>query len=247
MKRFLTLIFIPFFALTLLADDRDATIKQIQDAESAMIELEKNIEVSRFIPYDIYNDAVVNTITARNLLKEKKLNNAFYYATLSLIKIRTAEIKAKTRMLKYKIIEYERDYYKNSGAHVKSTGNESAIVDANLFKKGNALRRELTDSDILNQKGTRLSKYGKESLDSIAKVLKLYPSSVISIIGHTSYSDPRKNSLKKARFISAYIKKHGIENKRIKVAGLGNKVVMKTPIGFRRINRVEIIITGIQL
>ncbi len=43
-----------------------------------------------------------------------------------------------------------------------------------------------------------------------------------------------------------YLAEEGIKPERIETIGLGNSEVMDTAIGFRRVNRVEIIITGIR-
>lgn len=244
--------------------DKNEALKAVEESESGIVKLELNEEINDFIPHDLYSDAVINSMNARNYitpyddgeLSEEDVNAAYYYAIISLIKLQAAEYRARARKL-------HMDYLLKNSSRESSTADQETPADApppsqsggpiiSLFEAGlviknNTFKADLLDRDILTSDGTELSRAGRERLAKIALVLKIYSGATIQVIGHTSRPDRRELSASKARMAAAELEKHGIASKRIKTAGLGNSVVMYTPFGYRRVDRTEVVISGIDL
>ena len=272
-----------FIALTMIltasfafAWSDDEAKKLTEEAESKIIKIEDETEYREYIPYDVYNDAVINTMTSRTLLgeaeevendneKEQLINEAYYNASIGIIKIDIALYKARAKKNRIDKLVHSGVPKDNksteepdsndsisanpapvSGDKTALAGGIGAIFDAGLTKKDDTFRLELFDRDILIPDGTEFNRKGFDKIKKISTVLKSYPSSKIQVIGHTSNPDARGSSLAKARLFSQEIEKNGINKKRITSAGLGNNVVMETPVGYKRIDRIEIIITGIR-
>ena len=249
-------LFLIFFFLTLinplLAWDNDETVKILQDAESRIVQIEDN-EARAYIPYDLYNESVICTLNAHDSLEEGKIDEAYYYAMIATIKLETAEYRAKTTKSHIDTLTLIAEGKGGNASIPLPLGGGSSLpssvktlFDAGLIKKDATFHTDLFDKDILTQSGTDFSPKGIEMIRKISAVMKAYPSAQIQIIGHTSSIDRGGLSLSKARLCADKVEKNGINKKRIKSAGLGNRVVMETPLGYKRVDRIEIIITGIR-
>ncbi|MCU0848001.1 MAG: hypothetical protein MUD12_08965 [Spirochaetes bacterium] len=121
----------------------------------------------------------------------------------------------------------------------------NSIISANLIKKGPIYKIELYDKNIFRKSNFKLNDYGVGALNKIVKVLIEYPECKIKIVGHSRDFDYKNYSKYKAKVVSGYLLKNKIDSQRISYMGIGNKEVMDTHLGFRRVDRVEIIVSGI--
>jgi outer membrane protein OmpA-like peptidoglycan-associated protein len=92
----------------------------------------------------------------------------------------------------------------------------------------------------------KISSEGKERLDKIIKVLSAYPNYKMKIVGHTSEQDHNDYSKQKADIIAKYFYEKNVTADRIEVIGLGNKEVLDTYLGYRRVDRVEFILSALK-
>jgi len=239
------LIFI--FSTNLMAWNKNKSILMIQEAESMVNDLDYNYELKEFIPHDEYSEAVISIRSARIQFDKDNFKMAYFYAAISIVKIETTSIIAKARKARYEKLSLERDYYRDHQAITeKSTAPGNEIVDAGLLKKDNVYRTIMLDKRIFTQKGYRLTKSARNQLDRIAAVLEKHPQAGIKIVGHSSYRDLKYYTRRKAESIKNYLISKGTTTDRISVIGLGNTEAMDTAVGYRRIDRIEIIITGIE-
>jgi len=243
---YIKFFFIPFIILitsiNIYAWDKQKVIDVIRDAESLTNSVDQDYEIKEFIPYDYYSEALVNVRNAKNEMKKKQYKIAYCYASISMIKLKTAIVIADTRKKIYTKLLVEKNYYK------KNTGDKNLmnIIEANLLKKGPVYTIQLPDKNIFKKNSYILNKRGKKYTDRIYNVLEAYPESKIKIVGHTGTFDMRNYSKTKARKIASFFQKKGIDRNRIEYIGAGNRIVLNTPLGFRRVNRIEIIISGIK-
>ena len=66
----------------------------------------------------------------------------------------------------------------------------------------------------------------------------------MKIVGHTAESDYNEYSKQKADIIAKYFYGKNIPSDRIEIMGLGNKEVIDTHLGFRRVDRIEFILAA---
>ncbi|MFC1671448.1 OmpA family protein [Spirochaetota bacterium] len=273
----LILIFFVFYFDNAYSWEKKDASKAIQIAETRLNSVDNMSGLYTFVPYDTYHDAIIFLIISRNYLKEGKMNLSYFYATLSIIRVKTAINIAKTRSFNYKTVLLEAKFQKTKTdkcyTKIKAIKNEiiksnvkkdivkkqitkvvdtkfkylKLIIDANLIKKGSAFTVTLFDRDIFEKGEYTLNSHGMNTLDNIIKVVNKYPKSEIQIVGHTRFLDKKRKSEKKAKALSNYFTKNGIEQNSIEVTGLGNREVMNTAMGFRRVDRIVIVITGIEL
>jgi len=273
----LILIFFIFYANNAFSWEKEDASKAIQIAEKRLNSVDKMSGLYTYVPYDTYHDAIIFLIISRNYLKDGKINLSYFYATLSIIKVKTAINIAKTRSFNYKTLLLEAEFQKTKTSRcynevkvIKSEFKKAIvkkdiekkqiikvvdtkfkslklIINANLIKKGSAFTVTLFDRDIFEKGEYTLNSYGMDILDNIIKVMNKYPKSEIQIIGHTRFLDKKRKSEKKAKALSNYFTKNGIEQNSIEITGLGNREVMNTAMGFRRVDRIVIVITGIEL
>ncbi len=249
-KIFTVLIIVISSQYSLFAWDAGKVKKSIQKAESYISEIESNIHLKEFIPYEYYSSAVVNIRNARNELLKKEYNVAYFYSEVAYIKLKAAYYFAKARKIRFDEIVYERDHYKNNKKYLDNRASDSNlryIIEANLFKKNNIFKIEFLDKEIFTGSRLRISSHGKLLIDRIIKVLTAYKKCRVKLVGHSGFNDFKKISGYKARIIKRYMTEKGIDPDRIDAFGAGNRIVMKTPLGYRRINRIEIIVSGIEI
>ena len=247
MKRpVLILILISLCAHPLYSWDQKKATEKIQAARQKMSDLEYNFELKKYIPHDDYAEAVISLRKASLAIERKDYLHAYYHSSMSIVKTETTTISALARKANYEQLALEKDYYKKHQAPSKKAIDLSDIIAANLLKKADTYHRVLPDKNIFIKRKYRLSKRGKETMNKIAAVLKNHESAKIKIVGHSKYRDLKAYTRRKADYLKMYLAEEGIKPERIETIGLGNSEVMDTAIGFRRVNRVEIIITGIR-
>ncbi len=235
----------------LLAWDEDSCKKIIEKADNAISDIDNNFEIKEFLPYDYYSEAVINIRMSRWELDNEEYELAFFYASTALIKIETARIYAEARKLERDRLIYEKNYYRKkkkeeTAEPVKTPTDMNEIIEANLLKKGNIYRIEIIDRNLFEKRRLSLSKRGLKSMEKIIRVLEKYSNSKLRIVGHTSFTDYRKFSERKSKRLKKFFVANNINGDRITAIGAGNRIVMDTAVGFRRIDRIELIITGIE-
>lgn len=230
--------------------DKEKTEEMIKKAETLLGLLDDDMGLKEFIPYDIYSEAVINIRNSRIHIDNKEYNLAYFYATISTVKLETATYQAKTKKNRFQMVLLERDMIKKNisrpGGDGKSgDGGYRLITMANLFRKDAIYRAEILDRDLFEKTSFTLSGKGKIGVDKIVDVLKKYENASVKIVGHTSFHDYKKISSKKSMAVKNYLLGSGIDDRRIETVSAGNEILMNTAVGFRRIDRVEIIIKGI--
>ncbi len=252
MKKIFILILITFAIPKIVFSwDKEKTLEVIKKSEILMMELDNDINLQEHIPYNFYTEAIINIRNSRTHLDNKEYNLAYFYSSISIIKLETASFFAKARKNRIQKIILENNYYKKNAQKGKVTedkyepGNYKFITYANLFRKDNIYRNEILDNDLFNKTSYLINNKGKMYLDKTIEVMKKFSNTKIKIIGHSSFNDYNKNSEKKSLAIKNYFIYNGIEAIRIETIGAGNRIPMNTPIGFRRIDRIEMIISGI--
>lgn len=219
-------------------------------AEKMLEQIDSNRVLGTYIPFDIYGEALINIIFSRNLLEEEKYVESYFYGAASIIRLETAEIIAKTRKARYEQLLIERDAASTIKKEEGLPEGMKVILEANLTKKGPALVTTIYDERLFTPSNRRLtmtiSSEGRERLDRIIRVLKQFPACTVTIAGHTEENDGTDLSQRKARRTAEYLIQRGILPGRISITGIGNHEVMATHRGYERVNRVEIIITGIR-
>ena len=258
MKKYLKLLLYPVLFIIIYQtpsfswDKKSANtaLKQINDLSIAM---DKNKKLNNYYPYNIYQNAMTNLKQAQAEYNDSEYDVAFFCASLAKIQLEKAIILAETQRNSFYKLLLEKKFYKalskKNSSKPSNQGDLStleAILDANLQKKGKYYNLELPDKNIFVRNTFYLDKEGQTALDKILVVLQLYPTSEIKIVGHTSTFDEKRQSDYKANVVANYFMKKEIDPKRIETLGIGNVEVMETPIGYRRVDRVELIITGLE-
>ncbi len=254
---------IPAMCLPSYAADITEIEQAIEKSVLLSNDIDSNAELAPFIPFDVFSDGVIQLIYARNMLEQNKLDTALFYARSSYVRFQTAITLAKARKMKFETLELERDYYKSRkperlvGPDKKKTppyGEDrrsdspidiNPLIDAKLHRKDSAYRVQFSDKNLFQNKRFVLHNHGKNSLDKVIRVLKLYPKSQVKVVGHTDSYDYKGYSSKKAGVVADYLKKNNIASERITEYGMSNREVTDTYYGFRRVDRVELVITGI--
>ena len=228
----------------------------ISTVQTEMNNIENNFTMRKFIPFDVYNDIVLHLISASIHLKDRNYDKAYYYAQMCSIKLKT--MKTLIEVAQYKDKTEKLHLQSQLGtAKTKSTVKEkdctvadvplNPIMKANLDRKGTAFRVDLLDKNLFTPRSFKLSHNGKRKLNTIADAILSFPDSKVKIVGHTRWEDYRKHSKWKAKVVYNFLTSKGIDADKTTFLGVGNRVVMNTPWGLRRVSRVEIIIYNIIL
>src|SRR4030042_402327 len=232
------------FAIQAYPLTKEESYTIVSEAESLMKKLKLDRELSQFIPCDIFTPAVLDVNRARNLLDNRKYDDAAYYGTAAAVRLMTARIAAQARLARHQrltIMSEQRALKKESVPDV----TRGAVFQ----KKGDVFRSQLYDWQLfISSKYHIVYKLKPEAggrLDRIIAVLQAYPDCSMKIVGHTENQDCGGCSRNKAEIAAKYFYEKKISPSRIEIIGLGNKEVIETHLGYRRASRVEFIISGI--
>jgi hypothetical protein len=220
---------------------KDDAAQKYNGAESLKKGLELKADLSAFIPYDMYHMGSVSLERARIALNDGKYNDAAYNATEASIRFEIVGLVAQARAARFERMKLLSDSC--------STGiMTNPVMDAQFFKKGDVFRANVYDRQVFVTKKDHvyytISTDGKERLDKIVKVLDSYPNYKMKIIGHTSDPDYNDYSKQKADVVAKYFYGKNISSDRIEIMGMGNKEVLDTHLGYRRVDRVEFILSA---
>ncbi|HOD16189.1 MAG TPA: OmpA family protein [Spirochaetota bacterium] len=238
---FYILILMMIFTLAANASPKDDATNKVAEAESMRKSLESNTDLSAFIPFDMFNMAASSSVKARNLLDNGKYADALFYAREAVLRFEIASLTAQARAARANrmILLSEK---------CSTSIMSNPVMDAQFLKKGDVFRANIYDRQIFTVKKGHvyytLSTEGKSRLDKIIKVLAEYPNYRMKIVGHTAESDYNEYSKQKADIIAKYFYGKNIPSDRIEIMGLGNKEVIDTHLGFRRVDRIEFILAA---
>ena len=232
---------------TCFATNKEEVKKIIDKAESIGDEVENNSLLKEFIPFDVYSDALLHIIYARNQLDKKKYDSAYFYGAISIIKFETATVFAQAKKTEYDRIVLERDFFRDQKGLKTANSTLRYLINANLEKRGNAFRIIFLDKFLFSKKSKRLNKVGEKRLSKILPILRGFPRCKIKVISHSYYYDNKFYTQHKANRILKYFRQNGIKRNRLNAIGMGNKEVVETYLGYRRVNRIELVISGINL
>jgi hypothetical protein len=220
--------------------NKDDASQKVAAAASLKNSLDTNSELSAFIPFDMYNAGSLSFERARSFFDDGKYNDALYHATEAAIRFEIAGITAQARSARSQRLAL-------IGESCTAGIMTNPVMDAQFFKKGDVFRSTLYDRQLFlikkNHIYYKLSPEGKERLDRIIKVLNAYPNYGMKIVGHTAEADPDEYSKQKADVIAKYFFEKNISSDRIEIMGLANREVMDTHLGYRRVDRVEFILS----
>ncbi len=253
MKKLLVIILFFCFTHTSFAWNKKSSIEVIAKAKNKINSLSDNTKLANYIPFKEYSDAFINLVIAQNELNKENFILAYYYANITIIQLDAILILAQIKELDYKTIVYEKDHYKAKSKKKKAPVKKinsigaMAIIAAHLFQKGNVYRVIYNDRDLFKRRSYHLSTEGRDHLFKLLDVLNLHPECRIKIIGHTRYKDYKNRSTFKSNVVASFFKKQGIAKNRIINFGIGNIKAMPTVIGVRRVSRIEIQVSGIDL
>ncbi len=239
--KILIILFILILTDVLLGFSEEEAQNQIRAAQQMLIQIDNTLRLRPYIPFDIYGDALAELLEARNHLSDKNFGRAYYKASMAKIKFETLPILAEAREIREKILIQERENLKKKGGSTLY----KLIIDASLDRKGDAYHRNMPDSLLFRNPALDLTDRGKKALDSIIEVVKSAESASLILAGHSSDKQGAAYSRNKAEAVSKYMKDAGIPPEKITVYGLGDAEVMDTPLGSMRIDRVEVIIGGL--
>jgi|GEM_PF-1268097 len=251
---------IPFSSLGWTQKDAQ---KKIKEADIIVRDYEtKYKEYLKHIPHDTYSDAIINIVTAKTLLNKKSYYNAYFLAKIAIIKLNTAAIIAQKRKLNVQyqkiVATYNADQLnKISNLDTKNksltTSNKELlkkielyqlIISSKLSIHGPSIVASYYDEELFSSK-LFLGISGIERLQQLYEILKRNPNCFITIAGHSARYDYKNITLKKAIIIKNHLTNLGIKSRRITAIGLGNTEVSPTGKGYRRTNRIEVILNGI--
>lgn len=242
------IIFTLISALPLFSKDKNGSLKAIEQAENSLKNLDSMTEIKQYIPSDIYNDAIINIINARSQWDKNEFLSAYFLGTVAFIKLEAARNFSLSKDNKYKKIMLELDNCKKkpSGQSIESN-KLNAILNSGLAKKADVLTLSIMDKNLFKGNDFKISNEGISRLSGIIEVLKLFPECTVKIAGHSSSFDYKSYTKIKAEAVLKYLIISGINESGLSSIGLGNIEVMDTPVGYRRLDRIEIIISGIKL
>jgi len=125
---------------------------------------------------------------------------------------------------------------------------KAAIAGASLVKKGRSYLSNIEDKNMFKRKSLKLLDKGESVLNKILQVTRLYPDSKLLIKGHTRYRDrDNKKSKQKADKVAEYfVMTKGMDDSRISVKGVGNQEPIEVRGKDRKVDRIEVIITGVK-
>lgn len=222
---------------------QDDAAQALANADAFAKNIELNKDLGPYLPLEIYDTARADAAKARMFLNDKDYVAAYYHASIAAIGFETAIIKAQAKMMRG---QAER----LSSRHRNESNDESSLTKAKFEKKGNTYRTMIYDGQLFNGKKNpkhyTFLKNGKKRLDEICSMIKAHPAWRLKVVGHTAGHDRGDYSLRKAAAVKKYFIDNAIEPERIDSIGLGNKEVMATSRGYRRVDRIEFIITGLQ-
>ncbi len=243
---FLIIIFL--FTLPVYSKDKNGSLQAIEQAENSLKTLDSLVDQKQYIPNDLYNDAVINIINARTQWDKDEFLSAYYLATVAFIKLESAKYYSMAKDNKNKKLMLELDFYKKQK---QPSGNLdkriNAILDSGLIRKKDLFTITIMDKNLFKGNDFKLSEEGINKLSRIIEVIKLFPECTVKIAGHSSAFDYKDYTKYKAETILKYLISSGVNSKSITSSGIGNNEVMETPIGYKRLDRIEIIISGINL
>ena len=225
--------------------DQKLSTAELQLAQKKMSDLEYNFELKKFIPHDYYAEAVISLRKAGLAMEKKDYLNAYYHSSMAIVKTETTTVFALVRKTREALTKLEIDHLKKQKPKIVKMPTANEIIDANLLKKGNVYRVVFPDKNIFVSGKYTLNEFGKESLYKLVGVLEKYKKATIRIAGHSKNRDLKYYTKRKADFIRKFLAESGIDEGRISTVGVGNHEAMDTAVGFRRVNRIEIVISGI--
>ncbi len=217
----------------------------IQKAESVLTEIDKNTGMKKFYQADSYSDALLHIIYARNQLEDGLYNSAYFYANLSIIKLEIASVAAEAVKYEYDLIVKQRDSCMNISKARISGDVFDAMLESGFEKKGDVYRTQFLDEYIFSKKRTSLDNFGKERIDRIIYIMSRFPKCSATIVSHSAEYDARDYTGRKASVVADYFTSKGISAVRLKGIGLGNREAMETNLGYRKADRIEIILRDI--
>ncbi|MCP4132123.1 MAG: OmpA family protein [bacterium] len=246
MKRIMLYLGVVAFIITcsvqLFADSKSDAKVELGEARRQYKHIKKQKKLHPYVSFANYSRGVTLLEKARiQFEEEREYDLASYFAVLARVEFETAVTIARGRLLEHKSLLFERDYFKKAYQDEKLKGY---FISSNLEKTGKAYKGYLVDSRLFVRKTFNLSRDAqKRILDKLYRVLKLYPRSKVIIKGHTAgYDRNNVKSTRKASVVGEYlITVKGVHSSRITTKGLGSS----QPVRKRKIDRVEIIITGV--
>ena len=247
MPAFLVIIFL--ITLPVYSKDKNTSLQAIEQAENSLKTLDSLVDQKQYIPSDLYNDAVINIINARTQWEKDEFLSAYYLATVAFIKLESAKNYSMARDNKNKklMLELESLRKQPAGNTINNANILNAILDSGLTRKKDLFTITILDKNLFKGNDFKLSDDGIKRLSRIIEVIKLFPGCSVKIAGHSSSFDYKDYTKYKAEAVLKYIVSSGINSKSISASGIGNNEVMETPIGYKRLDRIEIIISGIKL
>lgn len=252
MKKIIILTAVLFLSADIYSYNKDTAKASINKAEIEAVAVDKLEGLTDFIPYKLYTEAVINLITAKGLFNEKKYSESHYLASISAIQFKSAGIKASA--VKEKVSaggrktaskEPSRGITPSTTDEEFDTSGGDPIIRAGLVKKGPVYTSNISDINMFYANSFKIHHAGKRSTAKIIDVMTAYPDCKLTIVGHTCKIDTSGTSLRKAISVRNYLVKMGIKRGRISANGASNREVMHTPHGYKRVDRVEFIITQI--
>ncbi len=251
MKKYLIFFVVILVSFVFSVDSFAVSYKSLAKDDIGMAhkvqkKLHKKGNLQPFIPYKNYHDgAKYLDKAAHEYDDEENYEIASYYAILAFVEFEIAKNVAQARLYKHKLLIAERDEYKNAA---KNEMLKAAIAGANLVKTGRVYIANIEDKNLFKSRSLKLLPKGEAVLNKILQVTKLYPESKLLIKGHTRYRDrDNKRSKQKADKISEYyVMTKGLDEIRLNVKGVGNQEPMEVRGKDRKVERIEIIITGVK-
>ncbi|MBN1534948.1 MAG: OmpA family protein [Spirochaetes bacterium] len=219
----------------------------IRKAETISVEIDKNLSTKKYLPADVYSDALLHIIYARNQLDEKLYNSAYFYATLSIIKFEVASVLAEAGRYEYDLLVRQRDACGGASGQGLRGDIVNTMFESGFEKTGSVYRARFLDKYLFVKNRTRLNGFGRERLDRIALIMNHFPKCSAKIVGHSVEYDTKGYTERKASVVAKYLISKGIQQERIVTIGLGNREVMETNLGYRRADRIEIVLSDITL
>jgi hypothetical protein len=230
-------------AIPAFPSPKEDAVNIINNAETIEKNLEINQELNAYYPFDVFSRAILDVTKARNYLDDKKYSEAYYHGSMATVRLEIARLVAQARLIRYQKMKLLSDLC-GSGAR------SNALMDANFFKKGPVFRAVLFDRQVFLKKNNRifyqLDLSGKDKLGKIIKVMLAYPKCKLKIAGHSDEVDNSEYTRRKAEVVLKYFLEKNVPPDRIEAVGMGNKEVMETHLGYRRVSRVEFILTGLK-
>ncbi|MBN2160288.1 MAG: hypothetical protein JW807_12910 [Spirochaetes bacterium] len=223
--------------------EMEAAKEAISDAEMLDKDLNAKKDLRPFIPVELYSQSQADLASAKIYINDGRYAGARYYGTAAVIRIKTAALLARAglaRDQKEKIVS----------KHTRAAPDTNALIDGNFLKKGDVYRTTIFDHQLfVSKKGHifyRLAASGKKRLEKVIGVLRAYPGCTLKIVGHARAYDYNNYTKRKAEVVAKYMYNNEISADRIDIVGMGDMEVTGTYHGYRKIDRVEFIVSGIK-